>query len=244
LDDVLHGDVGEWLSMEAVDTDFLNPPEYINPGLLTMQQHEHQNYFVSGIDQSNLGDLTPNSQSQSLLDLYPPNVQQPPSTPKSAQESRSGRQERLLEVQQDFLASASPCLSPTQSASPASSGQTSSDAPDGKIEILPAQLNITCPTCKKSFSSSRQREKHIGALRCLPFPCHGCGKKFKNMKDFQRHRGHESATPSCIELKSGLNAAGLQVKPFACTYSQCQKAYTRKDSLIRHMQKHRRFAML
>jgi hypothetical protein len=222
--------------MEAANNQSANPLEYISPRLLTTQEHEHQNYFTSGFSQSTIEAVTQDSHSQSLLDFHSCEVQQESSTSDMPQEDHSGIQERLLEIPQNFSASVS-CPSPTQSASPASSGLASSDAPNGKMEIPPANCNMICSTCNKSFPSLRQYKKHMGPLGCQAlFPCHDCGQKFKNKKDLQRHRGHKNATSSCSKLKSGADAIGPQVKPFICT--SCRKGFTRKDSLIRHSRKH------
>jgi hypothetical protein len=247
VDDVLYGyeglqlcntfeSPGYWPAWEATDTQSANPLEYISPCLLTTQEHEHQNYSLSGFSQS-IEAFTQDSHSQSLLDFHSCEVQQESSTSGMPQEGQSGRQERFTESPQNFSASVSSCLSPAHSASPASSGLSSSNAPNGKMEIPPANCNTICSTCKKSFLSLLQYKRHMRTLGCQAvFPCHDCGQKFKNKKDLQRHRGHKNATPSCSKLKCKTDAIGLQVKPFVCT--SCPKAFTRSDSLIRHLGKH------
>ncbi|KAH3914494.1 hypothetical protein HBI56_094740 [Parastagonospora nodorum] len=205
------------------------PLEYIDPCLLATQEHEHQNYSLSEISQPAIEALAQNSQSQSMLDFYYPEVQLPLPAPNSFQGSHSSRREELF--------SRCPRPAPPQTASSSSSGEAHSDAPDGKMEITPVQHKSVCPACKKAYPSPSQYRKHLRVLGCQPsFSCDGCDKKYKYKKDLHRHQGHENALPACKKPKSGPDTVGTQANPFACRH--CPKVYTRKDSLIRHMRTH------
>jgi hypothetical protein len=205
-----------------------NPLMYINPCLLTRPEHESLICSTSVISQSAPEALAQVTQSQSLLDPLPPDTPRLPSTIYT--KAVGDRQESESRKLRGLFYPTSPHLSPSQSASPASSGQASSDAPDGKMEIATTGAKYLCPACRTSFSSDLRYRKHLGALSCQKlFNCHDCELRFKNAKDLQRHRGHTKAASSCRKRK----AVGLRVKPFACT---CKlKAYTRKDSLLRHL---------
>jgi hypothetical protein len=202
-----------------------NPQEYIDPSVLTRSEHEPLNYYPSGISQS-VSEAS--AQSQFLLNPIPPDIQHIPSTTYTAaldyeQESGSRKSQRL-----SYPAPLQ--SSPSQPASPASSGQASSDAPEGKMEIASARTKYVCPSCRESFTTGLRYRRHFGVLGCQTSSfCHDCGKKFTKEKDLQRHRGHTNAAPSCPKLK----AIDPRVKPFACTCNL--KAYKRKDSLLRHL---------
>jgi hypothetical protein len=208
-----------------------NSQEYIDPFLLTIPEHESQNRSQSVISRLVPEALAQGSRSQSLLDSLHPEAQHiPPITYMGI----LGHNEELQ--QQQFLGPSSPTslhLSTFQSASPTSSDQVSSDTQGGKIEIVSTSAKISCLLCQESFQTTLRYRKHLGAFGCKTlFSCYDCGRKFKIEKDLQRHRGHNKAASSCPQRKG----IGLGVKPFACTCNS--KAYTRKDSLLRHLREH------
>jgi hypothetical protein len=214
---------------------------YVDSSLFTIQDHKPLNYSPSVISQSTSEAL---AQSQSFLDLIYTETQHTHSDSRPMRfrehipstlytEPTGERQESEPHNFNNLSYPASLHLSSSQSASPASNGQVSSDAPSGKMEIAPAGAKHVCPTCRESFASDLRYRKHRSALSCqTQYLCHDCERKFKNAKDLQRHRGHTKADSSCPKLK----AVASRVKSFACTCNL--NAYTRKDSLLRHFREH------
>jgi hypothetical protein len=203
-----------------------DPMKCIDPRL-TIMEHESQNFSPSVTSQPAPEALAQSFRSQSLSYPILPEIQRVPLA-------------AYTEIWQDldpynFHSLSFPTSthwSPFQPASPTSSEQVSSDAPDGKMEIVATCVSYMCPTCQKSFTTDRQYKNHVGALGChTSFNCHDCGQNFKQKKDLQRHRGHTKAASSCSKGRT----VGIQVKPFACT---CKKAYPRKDSLLRHLRRY------
>jgi hypothetical protein len=240
-DDVLQGYEGVLLSEPLGVPDDLfstgdsyvrcdNPVKYIDPRLLTNPGHESLNCSMPVISQLGLEALAQVTHSQSFSNPILPETQHIPSTAYT--EVPSDRQELNLRIYYSPYLPVPLDSSSSQSASPTRSDQTSSDTPEGKIEIVATRARYVCVTCKESFTTERRYRNHVGALGChTPFDCHDCGRKFKNAKDLRRHRGHNQAASSCPKFKT----AGVRANPFACTCST--KTYTRKDSLQRHLSK-------
>jgi hypothetical protein len=212
--------------------------KYIDPYLLTRLEHEPQDLSPSEISQPIAETLAESTQSQSPFDPK----KQKNKNYASISVSRLSINDECLEW--DVELTQAPCSSrstdPSQSpiSSSSISEQASSDKQEGKIEISAASARLTCPTCQESFPTALRYRKHMGALAChMPFSCHDCGRKFKKAKDLQRHRGHAKAASSCPKLRNSES----QAKPFACTCNS--KAYTRKDSLLRHLREHSRDGM-
>lgn len=212
--------------------------KYIDPYLLTRQEHEPQDWFPSEISQPIAETLAQSTQSQSLFDLTKPKTKINTSTSVAHLTINDDCLEWDVELKQ--APSSSRYTDPSQSPISSSSvdEQVPSDKPEGKIEISATSTSLMCPTCQESFSTALRYRKHMGALAChMPFSCHDCGRKFKKEKDLQRHRGHAKAASSCPKLRN----SEFHAKPFACTCNS--KAYTRKDSLLRHLRKHARDGM-
>lgn len=208
---------GDWCGQS------LNPPEYIDPSLLTLLEHEPRNYFPSGVSQyieenpvqtSSQFPVDPPSEIQQILPRLP-----------------------LDQSNQDWESSPAHDSPPTltdstttTTSSPRSDGQIFNDPPDGKMEIVAAHSNLVCSMCHQVFPSALRYRKHVSVTSCQKaFDCQDCGRKFNKAKDLRRHRGPDETTSTCLKPRSG----GLKPKPFACT---CQaKSYTRKDSLLRHL---------
>jgi hypothetical protein len=208
-----------------------NPLMYINPCLLTRPEHEPLICSTSVISQSAPEALVQVTQSQSLLNSTLPESQRISTIAYT--EAPSDKQE--LDSCNFYNSSfpVPPYSSPSQSASPTRNDQISSDTPHEKMEIVAARKRHVCQTCQRPFTTGHQYRNHVGVLGCHSrFDCNDCGRKFKNTKDLQRHRGETGAVSSCPKAKT----VGTQFKPFACTCSP--KAYTRKDSLQRHLRKY------
>ena len=106
--------------------------------------------------------------------------------------------------------------------------QACSDASEGKM-ALPRTLNKSvCGKCKESFPTRACYHRHISKSRCQALlKCKHCGSSFKLAKDLKRHLGSDKASTSCTKLENAVSLTG-----FACS---CNKSYTRKDSLTRHL---------
>lgn len=209
--------------------------KYIDPYLLTRLEHEPQDWLPSEISQPIAETLAQSIQSQSLFDPTKQENKNYTSTSVSHLTINDDCLKWDVELTQAPCSprSTDPSHSPITSSS--NSEQASSDKQEGRIEISAASPRLTCPTCQKSFSAALRYRKHMGTLAChMPFLCHDCGREFKNAKDLRRHRGHAKAASSCPKLRN----LESQAKPFACTCNS--KAYTRKDSLLRHLRVHAR----
>jgi hypothetical protein len=233
-DDVLQGFEGVLLSEPPDVLDdprilYDNPLEYIDPCLLTKPEHESLIYSPSVIIQPALETSAQRTQSQSSLISTFPALQRPVST--TCTKAPSETQESDLEKFRDSSFSVPLYSSPSQSASPTRSDQNSSDTLGGKMQLIATRAKHVCRTCQESFTTERQYQNHIRALSChTPFNCDDCGQTFKTARSLQRHRGHTKAASSCSKVK----IVDTRFKPFGCT---CSQAYTRKDSLQRHLRK-------
>jgi hypothetical protein len=220
------GMLNDFSPIEKGCVQYDNTPKYIDPRLLARPEHEPFNCSPSVINQSAPEALAQVTQSQPLLNPTLPESQG--ISPIGYTEAHSDKQE--LDPWNFYNSSfpVPPYSSPPQSASPTRSDQISSDTPDGKIGIVATPKRYMCQTCQRSFATERQYQNHVRASSChTPFNCLDCGRKFGILKDLQRHRGHTKAASSCSKVKT--------VGTFACTCSP--KAYTRKDSLQRHLRK-------
>jgi transposase-like protein len=193
-----------------------NPLKYIDPRLLAIPEHESLScspVIIQHVPEA-LAEVT---RSQSLLHTILPEIQH--TSPAVYTKAPSDRQE-LNHANFSF----------SQSASPTRSDQTSSDTPEGKMEIVATRARYVCRTCQESFTTDRQYRNHVKLLSCdTSFKCHDCGRSFKAARSLQRHRGTTEAASCCPKVKT----IGIQSKPFGCKRSG--KAYTRKDSLQRHL---------
>ncbi|KAH7076625.1 hypothetical protein BKA63DRAFT_594103 [Paraphoma chrysanthemicola] len=201
--------------------------EYFSLGLLTAPAHESQDCFPSGVSQSTNGALAEISQ--------PPHtrshgIQQPSPTPSSSSLVAHNDVEVPAEIYPSPASSPSPTLRNAESAIPSDSVLRCEEAPKGKREIDPMRATFVCPTCSEPFPNALCYRQHQIRHSCqAPTICHHCDRSFKYPKDLKRHLGQSKAAPSCPVLKS----TGVSTKPFACL---CESAaYTRKDSLQRHM---------
>jgi hypothetical protein len=106
--------------------------------------------------------------------------------------------------------------------------QACSDDSEGKMVLPRTMKNPVCGRCKKSFPTRACYRRHISERSCqASSKCKQCGKSFKLKKDLKRHLGSEKASSSCPKLENASSSTG-----FACV---CNKSYTRKDSLMRHV---------
>jgi hypothetical protein len=214
------------ITHEAFCVDY-DPSQCINPSLLTKHAQESQNCFPPDSRRLAEGELTRDSQSQ-FSPTFPPlsGVQQLPPTPSSS----------VHDLQQTWLfcpsasSLSSSDKSKLESEGTSDSDQGFDDVPDGKREISSTRSAFVCTTCNEMFSSPMRFRQHVNRRNCQALSiCPHCKTTFSQPKNLTRHLGVGKATPSCPALK----ASGRHQKPFVCTCNNV--AYTRKDSLQRHM---------
>jgi hypothetical protein len=204
--------------------------DYPNSDPFTTPVHVPQNNILSDFCQYTEEVSTRNSQSHVSPDSFFDIIQHPSTAPGS--DSPDPEQASIYNPSPSSSFSTPSVNSAIQSAKPLDGSHVRGRTLDGKRKIDPTRPALLCEACKKTFLSSlryRQHGKH-GKCQAL-YRCQNCSERFKHAKDLTRHLGGNKAAPSCPELK----ANGARGKLFACTCNK--KAYTRKDTLQRHMNK-------
>ncbi|KAH7086809.1 hypothetical protein FB567DRAFT_602338 [Paraphoma chrysanthemicola] len=217
------------------------PVEYldfpsIDPSLLSLQVHEPQGCEPSVLDQRREEAFTESPRPQasssspsSILNMNTSLGTHQFIRPAIADLPISG------EPSDEGSADPAPTSSSHRGTSPTASSMSSrqgdsDEAPDGKLKIQPVQLSLVCPSCREIFPSALRYRKHTNSHSCQTLSqCHDCSRSFKHSKDLKRHRGLTGSEPSCPALK----ASRSKQKRFTCTCGAA--AYTRKDSLQRHI---------
>lgn len=80
--------------------------------------------------------------------------------------------------------------------------------------------NLFCGLCNETFNSEYLLVRHIKSHGVMTFVCEICSKEFKTKRQMKEH----------------ILCSHVGLKPFKC--DQCDKAFTRKYHLERHMEMH------
>jgi hypothetical protein len=197
----------------------------IHPAVPSIQEYEQQACFIPDLFQSTEEALAEGSLSQSPLDLFLYDLQQPILPQDLVSHHPSTYSQPSTEVSSSLgcLLSSSP--STVRSDSPPNTRQGPKDVPDGKKAIRSMAKQFICPSCNDTFFTELRCRKHTND-GCRPrTTCNGCGKIFTLPKDLKRHEGNRQICPV-------LHPPRLQDKTFAC---ECGVRFARKDTLNRHM---------
>jgi len=205
---------------EASSSVYLELCESIDPSLLLREVHEPRvQDHISDVLQSIEVSFAKNSPSQNnLLGAF-------------VIDSQLSNSNGLAVISSEPSASSDSPDTVSSSLIPNRSSYNTEDDLIIKRRIERTRLNLTCQVCEESFTSPLRYRRHIERRQCrAPSSCSECGVRFKHARDLRRHQGLDGSVASCSQLRG----SNTHVERFTCT---CEKTYTRKDSLQRHIKR-------
>ena len=96
------------------------------------------------------------------------------------------------------------------------------------------QSTFSCEECSTSFSKLSHLKRHVKAQHTKyeeEYDCDECGKKFNRHDNLLKHMRYTHNVKRKTLVLPGIND---ELENFPCSY--CEKVYTQKFSLIRHIE--------
>ena len=109
---------------------------------------------------------------------------------------------------------------------------------------------LKCDLCEKSLTTRQALKRHLLVhLGLTPHVCDECGKKFRTRSELNHHKAIHSGTSNYIcqycgdtfLLKNNLRLHIIQcldIRPFKCSYENCEASFRIKSSLTLHERTH------
>lgn len=86
---------------------------------------------------------------------------------------------------------------------------------------------ISCTSCRIVFSTEEERREH-NKLKHVGFMCETCGQSFTRKNSLKKH----------LSSKHKFENFSESCKEYKCSYSDCERTFSRKTKYEDHMNKH------